>query len=1167
MIESVRLRRALVLLALSCTFAFAQEKAASEKPAAAPTPAPAAPTSGPDAAAIELKLKAVDAAELDEATKAKVTDLYKQALSFVQAARQQADQASQFAAAIESAPAELDAVRKKLDAALSALPDPQTAAKKLSLDEVEQRLRQKQADLAAARARVNDMESQLQKLRDRPKEIQDQTAEAHRKLDQIESDLHAPTAEAIPSAVREAQTTTLQARRSMRQAELLRYQQESASFDVRLSLLTAQHDELTREVAQLEADAQAWEKTAIERRKQAAAQTRQQIEEARSHADELPPRLSAMAESNVTLSQSLEDLAARDTQLAADVQRVESQLSDIEQDLAAAKKRIEATGLTESLGMLLRKQFQSLPNLRLARASAAQRRDQLNEVITHQIDVEDDRRELSDVEAQLDAIIASWKPNLDEVARAKVQADARRVLADRRDLLDKLYTAYGRHLRQLTTLEFDERQVATRAAEYGQFIDEHLLWIRSSSPLEGHDVVEAGQGIAWLLSWRNWTELGSDFVASLRRSTLIWICGMAIVIALLALRPRCRRRLGAIAEQVSHAHTDRMQLTVRALVWTAVLALGWPLLLGFVGWQISEGVDTGRFAHAVGQALMHTARIVLFIDLFREVCRPNGLADVHFRWYDPMRRTLRGHLTWLLMALSPLIFTVSLTRAFGEPDIYQALGRMIFMLGLIAIGVFMAMVLNGRTGVMAAVRRSSPNGWMVRLRYLWYPAAVGLPLVHAALVGVGYDYTAIQLNQRFIWTFWLIVALVIAHDALVRWIQVAHRRLAWAEAKRKLEAAQREREEEMRQRAAGKADEDDDMPDLELDEPEVGMEEISEQTQRLVKTVVAIGAIVGLWLIWSQVLPALNILNNIPLWHIATMVDGAETATPITLADLFIAMLLVMATFVAARNLPGLMEIILLKHLPLDPGARYAATTVVRYVIVGVGTFAAFDAVGVSWGNLQWLIAALGVGLGFGLQEIVANFVSGLIILFERPVRVGDFVSVGGVDGWVTRIRIRATTITAQDRRELIVPNKEFITSQLINWSLSDPIIRLTINVGIAYGSDTAKAEELMLKVAHENHRVLDQPEPRALFVGFGDNTLNYELRVFINEVERRFDVIHQIHKAVDAAFREAGITIAFPQRDVHLDSTSPVKIELVRNRKGDSPRGHGERGGRQEEK
>jgi potassium efflux system protein len=199
------------------------------------------------------------------------------------------------------------------------------------------------------------------------------------------------------------------------------------------------------------------------------------------------------------------------------------------------------------------------------------------------------------------------------------------------------------------------------------------------------------------------------------------------------------------------------------------------------------------------------------------------------------------------------------------------------------------------------------------------------------------------------------------------------------------------------------------------------------------------------------------------------------------------------------------------------------------------------------------------VGLGFGLQEIFANFVSGLILLFERPIRIGDTVSVGTVDGTVTRIRIRATTITNWDRKELVIPNKEFVTGQVMNWTLSDSTLRIIVPVGIAYGSDTELAERLLYEVGRQTPRVLEEPKPRVWFTGFGDSSLIFELRVFVPSVDDLLRTRHRLHMAIDAEFRKAGIEIAFPQRDIHLRSISaalPVSDAHRTRASADSPAG-----------
>jgi potassium efflux system protein len=175
------------------------------------------------------------------------------------------------------------------------------------------------------------------------------------------------------------------------------------------------------------------------------------------------------------------------------------------------------------------------------------------------------------------------------------------------------------------------------------------------------------------------------------------------------------------------------------------------------------------------------------------------------------------------------------------------------------------------------------------------------------------------------------------------------------------------------------------------------------------------------------------------------------------------------------------------------------------------------------------------VGLGFGLQEIFANFVSGLIILFERPVRIGDTITLGNLTGTVSKIRIRATTVTDFDRKEIIIPNKTFVTDQLINWSLSDTVTRVVLCYGVAYGSDHRLVHRLLRQAAYENRRVMDDPEPQVFFMAYGDSTLNFELRIFVDSLVDRLFATDEINCRVGELFAEHEVDIAFNQLDVWL--------------------------------
>ncbi len=231
-----------------------------------------------------------------------------------------------------------------------------------------------------------------------------------------------------------------------------------------------------------------------------------------------------------------------------------------------------------------------------------------------------------------------------------------------------------------------------------------------------------------------------------------------------------------------------------------------------------------------------------------------------------------------------------------------------------------------------------------------------------------------------------------------------------------------------------------------------------------------------------------------------------------------------------------------LKAAVSDRGSRDALVTITGYTGFIIALLVGLTLAGVSFQGLAIIAGALSLGIGFGLQNIVNNFVSGLILLFERPIKSGDYISVGEIEGFVKQIRIRSTELETQENRNVIVPNSELIATQVTNWVLRDPIGRLGIKVGVAYGSDTAKVRKILMEVATAHPEVITKgrkPAPAALFKGFGDSSLDFELRAWIHNIERRYHVTSDLNFAIDTAFRENGVEIPFPQRDLHVRSWS----------------------------
>lgn len=228
----------------------------------------------------------------------------------------------------------------------------------------------------------------------------------------------------------------------------------------------------------------------------------------------------------------------------------------------------------------------------------------------------------------------------------------------------------------------------------------------------------------------------------------------------------------------------------------------------------------------------------------------------------------------------------------------------------------------------------------------------------------------------------------------------------------------------------------------------------------------------------------------------------------------------------------------LLADKELDAGVKGSIERFTRYTVVIIGVLMTLDTVGISLSSLAALGAVLMVGIGFGLQNITQNFISGLIILLERPIKIGDLVKVQGVSGKVIEIGARSTLIHTRDDVAIIVPNSQFISEQVVNESFSGEKMRLHIPVGVAYGSDTSQVKEVLLKVAKENKRVLDHPAPTVSFNDFGDSSLKFEVRVWVRELWENDIIESDIRFAIDKAFRDNCIQIPFPQRDLHLKSS-----------------------------
>lgn len=294
-------------------------------------------------------------------------------------------------------------------------------------------------------------------------------------------------------------------------------------------------------------------------------------------------------------------------------------------------------------------------------------------------------------------------------------------------------------------------------------------------------------------------------------------------------------------------------------------------------------------------------------------------------------------------------------------------------------------------------------------------------------------------------------------------------------------------------------------------------------------------------------------LDNIHLVELSRTRDGQPLW--LSLADVLEAVLILAGTTALIRRLPAICDLVLFPRVRWDAGLRYTFVTLSRYGLLFFAVWASLSSVHMNWASIQWIVAAVSVGVGFGLQEIVSNFVSGLILLIERPIRVDDIITVGDQTGAVKRITIRATAIQNAENQTVIIPNKDFIAQRVTNWTLGDTHVRLVLPVGVAYGSDLELVQRLLTEAVQSHPTVLHTPAPQVLLRAFGDHALQWEIWCFVPRPPDRLATAHDLLRQIAQLFREHGLEMPFPQQDVHIRSSEATLVIQSLGHEAKAPR------------
>lgn len=816
-------------------------------------------------------------------------------------------------------------------------------------------------------------------------------------------------------------------------------------------------------------------------------------------AAKVSPALRKLAELNEELLQrrkqllqALSSISLRRDYYATRAERINQRLSEIQQ-------RVNITGFSQAAAEIMLKELRGLPHISELESEQAQLERDVREAQLELFDLSADMPADASTNEQIEGLGLDLTREEKQWLEAHVDSPAlQQMLAQNRQLVDDLSKDANDYFEALLATDSEIMATLQATQQFRNYASENILWIPSRDMMSVRDA----RSLPGLFN-----SAIHDFNSLLNRIFKGTVLRIIVVVALVILLFLGLRHWVIVSRPMRQLPGSRTEFlsTAKWLALEVAIALTPVLTLQLIAWAFNDPKLDGGLSNAIEYTALSAVPATFFLVLLFRITRPQGFARLHLHWRAEACQQL--HLAVRRFLFPALFFGVT-SIAFDQyaQILDQPSGARLFLLPSFLLCLLaLHTAFNPRKGILMTggvsfFERTKSVRWGIYILLLGWQTFLSL------LVVSGYMLGAVMLWGHTFRTLWLIAGILIAKGVIERYLEVQQ----WC-------AHQQEREE--------------------LERGELGEStsfQLDDSTRQVIGFLQWVFLLLGVSAVWSDAFPSIRKLGSQPI-----ITFGDQTM--LSLGQGSMLLLCIVTTVLLARSLPRLFEILVLRRLgSIDPGSRHAFSTLMAYLVIMVGVIWASSILLIQWGDIQWLVAAISVGLGFGLQEIFGNLVAGIILLFERPIRVGDIVTVGQTTGKVTRIQMRGTTIMEWDRRELIVPNKEFVTGQLTNWTLSDTLTRVTLNVGVAYGSDISKVKQLLFETINQDPRVLKDPSPAAFFKEFGESSLNFICYAYLGTLDNRLGVTSDLQQAIYETLQAADINIPFPQRDLHIIDAPP---------------------------
>ena len=845
------------------------------------------------------------------------------------------------------------------------------------------------------------------------------------------------------------------------------------------------------------------------------AKTQNQVEQAQQQSQnvEQNPLIQKELNLNAQLSQYLLEQTEKTNTLTQDELRMRNVLDNLTQTQRTIDEQISALQGTLVLSRIIQQQKQKLPtNLNIQGLSK-----QIADLRVQIFDITQKRNELYDIDAYISKIEQDENKSFTPAEKTQLT----NLLTERRKVGSDLIKSLNNQLNLAISLELTQQQITQISDQIQSKLDQQSFWVKSNNPIN----LDWFKKLPMSLK-AQFDGIGKKIGFPTNFDNLPYLLTYVFILFVIGglifkFKESIKQRLAVINGEINTLRSDSQWHTPLALFYTALLSLSGTL------WFLATCQLLGFFLVKNPQEFwewsLSMAGYWWFFSFILAILRPNGILVCHFGFTKESAASLQDVTKRIIVSVVLLLNTSIFSNVMDTGLANDVLGEINTIVALLFCIVIIAPRFIRTEKSLSSTTTDKRDRTIFKIVRILLQL---VPVILIALIALGYYYTALNLITHIINTYiaWVVWSLV--RHTIYRGVTVASRRLAY----RRLQEKRQQKQQDSSDASAS-----DDVVVITEQEEGLDLNEVRSQLLRFADLFIWTALFVIFYYVWSDLVTVVSYLRDITLWQQTSTTEAGVVTETISLFNLIVALIIVVITYILVRNIQGILEILLFSRVKLSQGTPYTITTLLTYILVAVGGAWAFSTLGMSWSKLQWLFAALSVGLGFGMQEIFANFVSGIILLFERPIRVGDTVTINDVTGTVAKIRIRAITMIDPDRKEVIVPNKSFVTGQVTNWALSNTVTRLVISVGVAYGSDLELVKRLLLQAANEQPSVLKDPEPRALFLTFGASTLDHELRVYVGQVSERNDTLDALNRRVNQLFAENNIDIAFNQLDIFI--------------------------------